>query len=274
MSAADFKKQQIAYAPIFDDAIGVDEQTKKDYPDAIKDLTQALKDTPDAQQGQGIAVQDIYLLAQSYIASTPANNLMGAYYYARLAALVPSQADFQKSAKYYYHKYHGKDDGYDDFQATAKANLVPPADLTTKFTPAPSPADIANQLVATTPQLDTLALSDREYILQNASADNADKMMAAIKGKAAEITGIVVSATTENVQLAVDDDHQAAKTADITIKLAEVLKVAPTVGSQQTYVATFDSYIKSPFMITMVDGHVKEKEKPAVKKPVAHRATH
>jgi tetratricopeptide (TPR) repeat protein len=271
MTAAEFAKEQKDFAPIFEDAKGVDEQNKKDYADAIKDLKQALKDTPEDQTSQGNGLQDQFLLAQSYVSMTPPDTLTGAYYFARVSALAPQAAAILKNAQYYYRKYHGKDDGFADFQALAKASLFPPADLTSKVTPAPSPADIANQTVASTPDLNTLALSDREFILQYASQDNQTKVWATMKGQTQEIPGVVVAATSDSVQLAVSDDNQQSKTAEITIKMATVLKTVPTVGSQQTYIATYDSYTQSPFMITMIDG--KSAAKPPVKKPVARRPT-
>jgi hypothetical protein len=69
--------------------------------------------------------------------------------------------------------------------------------------------------------------------------------------------------------LAVSDDASQSKTADYTIKLATPLKTLPAIGSQATYIATYDSYTKSPFMITMVDGKSPEKPKPA-----PHHTTH
>jgi hypothetical protein len=72
------------------------------------------------------------------------------------------------------------------------------------------------------------------------------------------------------VTLAVSDDAVQSNTADISIKLAEPLKTAPAVGSQQTFIATFDSYVKSPFVITMIDGRLK----PAPAKAPVHHPAH
>ena len=269
MSAADFQKEQKDFAPIFEDAIGVDDSTKKNYTDAIKYLTQVLKDTPPEQATQGNALQDMFLLAQAYVSQTPPDTLNGAFYYARVSALAPQAADILKNAQYYYTKYHGSADGFPAFQATAKANAFPPADLATTVTPAPKPADIANQLVTSTPDLTQLALTDREFIMVNGSQENADKVWDTMKGKTSPIPGVVINATPDAVQLAVSDDASQSKTADYTIKLATPLKTLPAIGSQATYIATYDSYTKSPFMITMVDG--KSPEKP---KPTPHHTTH
>lgn len=276
VSGDEFQKEQKDFAPIFEDAKGVDEQNKKDFQAAIKDLTQALKDTPPDQVNQGNGLQDQFLLAQSYAASN--QPLLAAYYFARVSAFAPQAADILKNAKYYYHKYHGKDDGFDQFQAMAKASLFPPDNLATLVTPAPSPTDIANNLVTTTPDLSTFGLADREFLLANSSPENADKVWAAMKGKTAEVPGIVISATPDTVQLAASDDAQQAKVADVTIKMAEPLKAVPPMGSQQTYIATFDSYTRpsgnQPFMIIMVDGQPKAKPAPAKRSPARRSPGH
>lgn len=270
MSAADFTKEQKDFAPIFEDAIGVDDSTKKDYTNAIKYLTQVLKDTPPEQATQGNALQDMFLLAQAYVSTTPPDILSGAFYFARVSALAPQAADILKNAQYYYRKYHGSMDGFEAFQALAKTNQFPPADIATTVTPAPKPADIANQLVTTTPDLTQLALSDREFIMVNGSQENADKVWDSMKGKTSTIQGVVINATPDAVQLAVSDDATQSKTADYTIKMTAPLKTLPTMGAQVSYIATYDSYAKSPFMITMVDG--KSAEKP--KAPVHHTPAH
>ena len=93
-------------------------------------------------------------------------------------------------AKYCYKKYHGADDGYDAVVAAAKANLNPPADFTIK--PAPSPADIVANVIATTPDLSTLAVSDKEFILANGKPEDAAKVWDTIKGKSVQIPDVLV----------------------------------------------------------------------------------
>src|SRR6202041_2693728 len=133
---------------------------------------------------------------------------------------------------------------FDQFQATAKANLFPPATLATMVTPAPSPTDIANGLVTSTPDLTTLALSDREFLLVNASQENADKVWATLQDKSQEVPGLVITATATSVQLAVSDDAQQSKSADMTINMTDPLTTIPTVGSTATFSGTFASYTK------------------------------
>ena len=269
MSQADFDKLQAAFKPIFEDAIGVDDFQKKSYDDAITALKAALAAYPADQATKGPALQDTYLLAQAYAGKGDA--LSAAYYFARVSALAPAFTEAQKSAAYWYRKYHGKDDGFDAFKAQAAQSATPPATLASTVTPAPKPADIANQLVTSTTDYTTLNIGDTIFILQNASQENADKVFASFKGKSTEFQGTVISATADSVQLAVSDDAQASKTADTTIKMAEPLKTIPTVGAQETYIGTYDSYTRSPFMLNVVDGKSPEKPKAPAKRTPARR---
>ena len=126
--------------------------------------------------------------------------------------------------------------------AVAKDNLVPPASFAGSVTPAPTPADIVANLIATTPDLSVLALSDKEYVIQNgrpavaavaatdttpaveARPSDADRVFDTIKGKSVELPDvIVVSATANEVQVAVSDDAVQSGTADFTFKMKDPL---------------------------------------------------
>jgi hypothetical protein len=158
----------------------------------------------------------------------------------------------------------------------AKDNLVPPATFASSVSPAPTPADIVTNLIATTPDLATLALSDKEYVLQNGKQADADKVFDTIKGKAVEIPGaIVVSATADTLTVAVSDDSQQAQppVADFTFNITKPLTKIPAVGDKVTLDGTYASYTQTPLMITMSDGSIVEPKKAPVKAPV-HHATH
>ena len=101
-----------------------------------------------------------------------------------------TRRQFTKLATYCYRKFHGNNDGYDAMLAIAKDNLDPPSTL--NVTPAPTPADIVSNLIATTPDLATLALCDKEYVLQNGKQADADKVFDTIKGKSVQVPGVVV----------------------------------------------------------------------------------
>jgi tetratricopeptide (TPR) repeat protein len=157
---------------------------------------------------------------------------------------------------------------------TAPAGTTPAAGsagcLTVK--PAPKPEDIVSNLIATTPDLATLALSDKEFVLTYGQPADADKVFDTIKGKAVEIPGaVVVAATADQLQVAVSDDAKQSKTADFTFNMKAPLKTLPNVGDTITLDGTYASYTQKPLMITMSDGSVVLPKKAA---PVHHTTTH
>lgn len=265
MPPADFDKVKNIGYPIFYSAIGIDALLKKDNAGAIDAFKKELHFVPVAATTQpGPVLQDTFNLAQAYYTSTPPDYLNCAYYGARAAYYAPDQfkAQFTPIATYCYRRFHGKNDGYDAVVAVAKDNLDPPADL--KVTPAPKPADIVADLIATTPDLATLAISDKEYVLQYGKPEDADKLFATVKGKSVELPDVtVISATPETLTVAVSEDAVANKVADFTFKMKEAPATLPEVGSKINISGTYDSYTQSPVMISMTDGAIVEKKKAA-----------
>ena len=276
MSDADFQKLKGATAPIFDSAIAQDAENKKDFSGAIAAFTNELKAYSDPAQTQsGPGLNDTYLLGQAYAQQTPPDLKNAAWFLTRAAQFAPPQAkpQIEKAAEYFYNKYHGSMDGYPAIQTLAQANLFPPdAYNPTPAPPPPSPADLAAQTVASTPDLKTLSLSDQEFILFNGKPEDAQKVWDVMKGRRVEVPGVVVSATADSVQLAVTEDNKQSKKADFTVNMKTPLKTVPTIGSTGTFDATFDSYVANPPMITLSDGEppAKAKPAPAHRRPAAH----
>jgi hypothetical protein len=157
-------------------------------------------------------------------------------------------------------------DGYPAIQALAQANLFPSAEYNpTAAPPPPSPADLAAQTVASTPELKSLSLSDKEFILFNGKPEDAQKVWDTMKGTRVQVPGMVISATADSVQVAVTEDNKQIKKADFTINMKTPLKTVPLLSSTVTYDATFDSYVANPPMITLIEGE------PPAKAPAAHR---
>ncbi|MES2394300.1 MAG: hypothetical protein V4555_21895, partial [Acidobacteriota bacterium] len=199
-------------------------------------------------------------------------------------------AQIQPLATFCYTRYHGNKEGYEKMQAAAQSGtldtppicpLAPPGGVAPPatpgclaVTPAPKPEDIVANLIATTSDLATLALSDKEYVIQNGKQADADKVFDTVKGKSVEIPGaIVVSATPSTLTVSVSDDAVQGKTADFTFTMKEPIKDAdvPAVGAKITLEGTYSSYTQKPLMITMTDGALvlPKKAKPA---PVHHAA--
>ena len=271
MTDADFAKAKSGAAQYFYSAIATAALNKKDTATAIDNFKKELASVPEDQtKVPGPLLTDTYLLATAYYQSTPPDLVNCTWYASRAAALAPEpyKTQMMPLAKYCYKKYHGADDGYDTVLTASQASLNPPASFAIK--PAPSPADIVANVIATTPDLGSLAVSDKEFILQNGKPEDADKVWATIKGKSVQFPeATVISVSDTALLVAVSDDAVQSKTADFTFQLAAPLKTPPAVGAKIAISGTYASYTPKPIMITMSDGEVVEPKKAPVKKPAA-----
>lgn len=274
MSDDDFTKLKSAAYPSFYSAIGIAALNKKDTATAITNYKQELSIVPEAAtQTPGSVLQDMYFLAVAYLQSTPPDLVNCAFYAARVASYAPDnlKPQYEPTAKYCYKKYHGADDGYDAVVTAAKANVNPPAGFSIK--PAPSPADMAAQVIATTPDLSTLAVGDKEFILVNGKPEDAAKVWDTVKGKSVQFPDVtVVSVSDTALQVSVSEDAVQSKTADFTFQLKEPVKTPPAAGDKVTVSGTYASYTQNPIMITMSDGEIVPKKAPA--RTPTHHTTH
>lgn len=291
MTDEQYQQVKASAIPAFYGAIGDDALNKKDGNAAVAAFLKELQAVPaDQTTKPGGILQDTYLLAAAYMQSNPPDYLSCAFYAARFVAYAPEpyKSQVAPTAKYCYRKYHGADDGYDAVAAAAQANLTPPAGFKDSVKPAPTPADIVNQVIQSTPDLGTLAVSDKEFILQNGTPDQAEKVWETVKGKSVQIDGaVVIASTPTQLQVAVSDDAKQSKTADFTFNMKPeeeattaaakrqqaAIAAATAVGQTVTLQGTYDSYTPKPIMITMSDGEVvlpKAAAKPAARAP-AHR---
>jgi len=302
MSDADFTTYKETAYPAFYGAMGAAALNKNDSPSAIdaykKEIAFVQGDAKLAPQLQtpGQILQDVYLLGVAYYQSTPPDYLNCAFYATRAAAFAGNfKAQLEPTAKYCYKRYHGKDDGYDQLVQLVQSNAVPPANLATTITPAPTPAEIiADILKTTTP--DQLATADKEYILQNGTPEQIQTVWGTMKGKTLQFPDVLVmSSTPQQVQVAIGTATDPKPVADFTFNMAapEELPAKATAlqkkaydkkqadiaaaiapGQKVTLTGTFDSYTPKPFMITMTDGQVvlAAAAKPAAGKPAAGHA--
>lgn len=270
--AANYDKMKTAVKPLFEGAIAADDLEKKDYPSAIKDFKAELASMPEQRTTTGPGIEDTYLLGTAYTQEKPQDLVNAVWYLARAAAYAPEpfKDEIQKAAQYWYKKYHGGMDGFDQVQTQAKASLNPPAGFTIKpAPPPPSPQQLAHTAVMNTPNLNDMALTDKEFVLANGSPDDASKVWDTMKGLTTRVPGKVIAATPDSVQLAVSDDAQQSDKADFTINMKKPLRRPPAIGSMVNYIATFDSYTTNPPMIIMKDG-----EESVTRKPRAAHHTH
>jgi hypothetical protein len=277
--------------PIFHSTIAADDTVKKDAKDAQSEYLDELKLFSE-DESKTAGLNDTLLLAQAYAQPGSSQDLkLAVWYFARVWALAPAQykAQIEPKLEYYYKKYHGGLDGLDEIKAKAASSLNPTAD----YNPAPakSPQEQIHDLIGATPNLDSLALSDKETILGLGSKEDADKMWAVVQGKTTQVPGVVITATADQIQVAVTQDAKDAKVPDFIVNLkkpltdAELKTVQPgfefksapeamLVGTYDTYkqVAATDTTSASA-QVVLKDGEFvpAEKKKPA---PVHHAPAH
>jgi hypothetical protein len=223
---ADFKALQSAAFPVFYSIIGFAAFNKNDNATAIDAYKKELASVPlAATKTPGSVLQDIFYLGSAYYQSNPPDYLDCTFYASRAVAYAPDnfKAQMSPTATYCYKKFHGATDGYDAVVAAATANLNPSAGLFASIKPAPTPVDTINDLFKNTSDLATLAVTDKEYVLQNGTPEQAAKVWATIQGKSVQIPGaLVITSSPTVLTVAVTDDAKQAnpKTADFTFNMA------------------------------------------------------
>jgi tetratricopeptide (TPR) repeat protein len=284
-SDADFQKMKDQMTGIFDSALGMaalTDASKATAPDEKqKDYATAIQDLKPAADANPTDFSVVYPLALAYLTPPdpktpldPANAVNGIWYAARASVVAPpqAQAQIEKYAKGQYRKYHGGEDGWTDVLAQAKANPAQPAGFTIK--PAPSPADQAHAMVAATAP-EKMDFATWEFVLSNGSQADQDLVWNAIKGKAVQMNGTVISTTPTEFQIAGSSDDIDAKKSDITLKFEEAIpvKMIPKDGAPFDFQGEPASYTPNPFMMTMEKGKLLKAAAPAPTKrtPVHHK---
>jgi tetratricopeptide (TPR) repeat protein len=294
---ADWKKQTDAAYPIFDSAIATDDvYGKKDFKAAVQDYrTELMLLPPEATTTPGVGMSDTLNLAEAYAKLAPPDMINAVWFYARVWDFAPAgfKPQIEKKLDYWYSKYHGGLDGLDAIKTQAQATEFPPGTLT--ITPADTPAQKIHKILANTPDLNTLALADKELVLTFGAKEDADKLWALLKDQPTPVPGTVIDGTTSTIKVAVTDDAKQSKVPDFIVNLKEPLtdKEVPAAGAdfglsskdQAELDGTYDSYTvvkdadgnPSSVQIVLRDGSiVPVKKKAPVHKPSAahHTAAH
>ena len=268
----EIRKMQPQMDSIFHSAIGIANCQAKDYAGCITHL----RPVADANPADFSVV---YPLALAYwpdpkTPTTPENSLNAIWYSARASAIAPAQlqAQIEKYARGLYVRYHGGDDGWPEVLAKAKAGTTAPSDLATIIKPAPTPAEQARIMVQQTPP-DKMDFAQWEFILTNGSPDDQAAVWNAIKGKAVQMVGTVISTEPDTFMIAGSSDDIDSKKADITLKFEEKVpaKMIPKDGDNNfQFQGEPASYTSNPFMMVMEKGTLL-RSKPAATTP-AHKA--
>ncbi|MGC2448006.1 MAG: hypothetical protein WA477_10200 [Candidatus Sulfotelmatobacter sp.] len=269
-SDADFAKMKAQMTGNFDAGVGWGALQDKDYAKAAQFLKAAVDaNPPDSQKDLAL----LYPLALAYLQQNPPDYQNGIWYAARAAAVAPApnQPAIEKYAKSQYVKFHAGEDGWPDVLNAAKAGgpQVP-------IKPAPTPAEQAHNMIAQTSP-DKMDFATWEFVLTNGSQEDQDTVWNAIKGKAVQMVGAVISTTPTQFMIAGSSDDIAANKADITLNFEDKLpaKLIPKTGDQNfEFQGEPASYTPNPFMMVMEKGRLLSNKPaaPARKAPVHHKA--
>jgi len=261
---------------IFHSAIGIANCQNKDYAGCITEL----KPVADANPTDFSVV---YPLALAFWpdpktpTSTPENSLNAIWYSARASAVAPAQmqAQIEKYARGLYLRYHGNDEGWPDVLAKAKSGTTSPSDLATLIKPAPTPAEQAHDMVTKTPP-DKMDFAQWEFVLTNGSQEDQDTVWNAIKGKAVQMNGTVISTEPTQFMIAGSSDDIDAKKPDITLKFEEkvLVKMIPKDLASFDFQGEPASYTPNPFMMVMEKGTLLRAAKPAATTPTRKAPVH
>jgi len=267
-SDADFTKMKAQMTGNFDAAIGWGALQDKDYAKAAKFLKDAIEaNPPDSQKDLML----LYPLSLAYLQQTPPDYQNGIWFGARAAAVAPApnEPGIENYVKGQYRKYHQGEDGWPDVFAAAKAGgpQVP-------IPPPPTPADQAHDMVTKTAP-EKMDFATWEFILSNGNQADQDTVWNAIKGKAVQMVGTVISTEPDQFMIAGSSDDIDAKKADITLKFEEKIpaRMIPKDGADNfEFQGEPASYTPNPFMMVMEKGQLL-RAKPAAPahKPSAHK---
>ncbi len=265
-SDADFEKTKEQMTGIFHAAIGIACLQSKDNACAVTHLKPAVDASPDTQKDFSL----VYPLALAYLGQTPPDSQNGIWYAARAAASAPpaAQAQVEKYARSQYIKFHAGEDGWAELLAAAQANGPQVA-----IKPAPSPADQVHAMV-TSKKPEEMNFAEWQFVFTNGSQEDQDMVWNAIKGKAVQMNGTIISTTPAEFMIAGSSDDIDAKKADITLKFEDKVPVRmiPKDGAPFDFQGEPASYTPNPFMMVMEKGQLlRAKAAPPAKKPPVHR---
>ena len=322
LSADQFKQQTDAVYPVFHSALALaDVVSKKDPAAAVEEYKKELAMYADTSKGPGLgdtlqlamAEEKLQLAdaqkardADAAAKATPGDanlaaavkaandkavqdNMQAIWHFARVWNFAPAsfKPQIEEQLEYYYKKYHGDLTGLDAVKQQAAGTLFPPESF--KITPAKTQEELIHELLANTPDWNTLALSDKETVLSGGGKEDADKLWTLLQGKDTPVPGTVIESSASQIKVAVTQDAKAAKTPDFIVNLKEPLteKEIPAVGSELKLLkdggpeldGTYDTYSKIPAsaeaaasaQIVLKDGMLQTKKAPAHKPAPGHR---
>jgi hypothetical protein len=258
MSDADYTKFHNELTAIFDGSLGFAALQKKDMAAAEKDLHDAVQNESQPN------ISDIYPLATADLEAKPVNP-EGFWFAIKASQLAqgPGQQQILDYARKKYIRFHGSEEGWADLvkQAQGSQSVMPPAGFTVAAAPPPpSPAEQAADLVKSKDPKQ-MSFAEWQLVLSSGNAQAADTVWNAIKDKAVKLVASAITASPTKLTLAGSADDIDDKKADITLTMEKPIpaKLVPAVGALTQFQATVSSYTPSPFMLTMTDGVLLDK---------------
>lgn len=247
---AAFDKQKRDLGGLFQGTIGLANASENNFQGAVEPLRAAVEANP-------MDFHTVYWLGRSLLELKPAQNqnqIAGIFFVTRAAALLQgaSQQQMLKYARSRYSIFHGGEDGFEQVMQAASQNPLPPQGFSIQ--PGPTPAEQAAKMAAK--PANQLSFDEFEFIFQNATPADAEKVWNAIKGKPIAFQAKVVEATPETLRVAATYENAQKNVADVTITMTDAIpaKMMPRVGADATVTGTPVSYTAEPFMITMDNG--------------------
>ncbi|HZS28421.1 MAG TPA: hypothetical protein VFB76_14415 [Candidatus Angelobacter sp.] len=262
MSDSDFEKLRNQMSGIFNGVAGFCALQAKDYATARSNYLKSVQIDPGN-------MQDIYQLGIADMLMDPMD-VNGFWYMAKAIDIAmaqkntPAAQSIASYAKAQYRRYHGSEDGWDQLVASVANQATPPTAISDVIKPKPTNCEIAADAVAKN-KVDELSFSDWEFILAQRDCgpqgkDAADKVWQAIQGKEKggqamlRIPVMVVAAAKDSLDVAVTDENQQAKKADMHVVMQKPMVHAPAAGSMTDVIGTITSYTPNPFLFTMEKG--------------------
>lgn len=263
-SEAEFVTIRDQMAEIFYGAAGFCALQDKDYAAASASYLKAMKLNPND-------LQNAFQLSIAELEQNPLD-LLGFWYCGKAinAALdEKNEAGIQSITGYCrakYHNYHGSNDGWDKIVAASRGEAAPPAGFAATIKKRPTPAELACQAVAENDPAE-LSFSDMEFILQQRDAgpcnlEAANKVWAAIQDKEKQgqarlqIPVMVISATEDALEVAVTEENQEAKKADLKVSLEKPLLKLPAIGTMINVIGVITKYELNPFFFIMAQAKI------------------
>jgi tetratricopeptide (TPR) repeat protein len=258
-SESEFVTVRDQMAQVFYGAAGFCALQDKDYAAAIASYLKAMKLDPND-------LQNAFQLSIAELEQNPLDPL-GFWYCGKAintALGEKNDAGVQSVTGYCkakYHNYHGSNEGWDKMVAASQGDVAPPAGFAATIKKKPTPAELACQAVAENNPAE-FSFSDMEFILQLRDAapcnlEAANKVWAAIQDKEKQgqarlqIPVMVISATKEAVEVAVTEDNQQAKKADLKVSLEKPLLKLPASGTMINVIGVITKYELDPFFFIM-----------------------